>query len=366
VLHVEQVTSKSSVLKGQQVRFDITITNNGDGPARDVLVRADLSPGLKHDPQGNQLELSLAEHSGKAELGPGESLRLPPLVVDAVGGGEHTCTVTVTSPDVVEGDPGAKSVKAVTITEPMLQLALDGPRKRPTDSVGEYTITVTNPGSAPAKEVRVAAKLTGSGRPYRSPGAEWVANQRALVWTIPQVEPDGKPQTFKFRVRFEGVGTFQVHGEATARGGLRELKDCTTSIEGSALVELAISEDLKVLDVGQETVFRIRVHNLGTKEAQQVQVNAELSENLMAIETAGTDLNEQAQTDKATQRQVVFPAIPRVAPGGELVLAIRAEAKAPGLASCRVRLSHQDLPAGSQLEDVANATVTDSGSATRE
>jgi uncharacterized repeat protein (TIGR01451 family) len=366
ILHIEQTVSKSSVRKGQQVRFDVTIVNNGDGPARDVVVRADLSPGLRHDPQGNLLELSLAEQSGKSSLGPGESIQLPALVVDAVSGGEHTCTVTATSPDVVEGDAGAKSVKSVTITEPRLLLTLDGPRKRYTDNIGEYTITLTNPGTAAAREVRIAAKLTGNGRAYPAEGAQWIGSQRTLVWTVPQIEPNSRPLTYKFRVRYEGLGTFQVHTEATARDGLRELKDITTSIEGNALVELAVTEDLKVLDVGQSTVFKIRLHNLGTKEAQQVQVNAELTPTLKAIQTAGTDLNEKAQADEATRTKVVFPTIPRIPPGGEVVLAIEAEAISPGLAACRVFVAHQDLAAGGRLEGVSNATVTDSGAPLKE
>jgi uncharacterized repeat protein (TIGR01451 family) len=361
ILQVEQTVSRSAVRKGQEVRFDITITNNGDGPARNVVVRADLSAGLKHVQQGNLLELSLAEQSGRTVLGPGESIALPPLVVDAVGGGEHTCTVTATSPDVVEGADGAKSVKSVSITEPRLLLTLDGPRKRYTDNIGEYTLTIANPGTAAAKEVRIAAKLTGNGRAYPAEGAQWLASQRTLVWTIPQIEPNSKPQTFKFKVRFEGVGVFQVHGEATARDGLRELKDCTTSIEGNALVELAVTEELKVLDVGQSTVFKIRLHNLGTKDAQQVQVNAELTPTLKAIQTGGTHLEEQAQTDEKTRTKVVFPTIPSIPPGGEVVYAIEAEAISPGLAACRVFVAHQDLVQGGRIEDVVNATITDSG-----
>ena len=37
------------VLKGQPVEFKVTVTNLGDGPARNIAIQAKLSPGLRHD-----------------------------------------------------------------------------------------------------------------------------------------------------------------------------------------------------------------------------------------------------------------------------------------------------------------------------
>ena len=58
--------SVGKVLKGQQVEFNVSIQNTGDGPARNVAIRAKLSPGLKHEsgPKGDEpmvYELTLPE-----------------------------------------------------------------------------------------------------------------------------------------------------------------------------------------------------------------------------------------------------------------------------------------------------------------
>ena len=58
--------SVGKVLKGQQVEFNVSIHNTGDGPARNVAIRAALSPGLKHEsgPKGEEpmvYELTLPE-----------------------------------------------------------------------------------------------------------------------------------------------------------------------------------------------------------------------------------------------------------------------------------------------------------------
>jgi uncharacterized repeat protein (TIGR01451 family) len=361
VLRIEQTASKTTVLKGQQVRFDITVENQGDGPARDVVVRAELTSGLKHEQQGTVLELSLAEQ-GTPVLGPHKTFKLPPLYVDALGGGQQTCTVKVTSPDVAGEGPAAQSVATVNVTEPVLKLALTGSKQRPTESTAEYTITLVNEGTAPAQKVRVSAALVGDGRALPVEGAAWEKASRRWVWNeIPLLEPNGKPYTFPFRVRLGGVGVFQVNAEVAALGLPKEVKSLSTSVEGIADVDMQVTEELRVLDVGQKTIFRIKLRNLGTKEASDVQVSAVVSKNLKVDETAGTD--EKAYLSPETNT-VAFPSIPRLPAGGEMELGISAIGMAPGLASCRVSVSHKDLGNGNVLEDVANATITDS--ATRE
>ena len=37
------------VLKGQTVEFKVSVTNHGDGPARNVTIQAKLTPGLRHE-----------------------------------------------------------------------------------------------------------------------------------------------------------------------------------------------------------------------------------------------------------------------------------------------------------------------------
>ncbi len=339
-LKVEQTVRRAKVLKGEQVQFDITVTNIGDGPARDVLIRAELSRGLRHDPAGNILELPLSDAKvGVTELKPNQTVTLPPLIADTVGGEEQaSCSVVVSSPDVAEN---ATSVKYVTVTEPKLKLTLTGSPKRPTDTIAEYHLTLTNPGTAPAQNVRIVATLQGEGRPTSIPdGAQWNANLRQLSWSMPQLEAGGKPIEYTFQVLLGGVQIFHVNAEARGTGGLRDLSSCQTHVEGYAKMDLDVSEKLGVLDVGQETVFRIKILNEGSKEATNLQVDAQLSENIEAIQTAGTD--KEAVLDP-TSGVVKFPLIERLVPGGELTLWIKAKAKGPGFATCRVFLNHQDL-----------------------
>lgn len=353
-LRVEQMIDKTSVLKGNQIRVDVTVSNTGDGPARNVLIQAELSEGLSHPTEGRILELPIKE------IAPHQTVRLDALVINAMGSGEQTVTVQAESPDVVANPAEAKNEKKVTIVAPMLQLSMTGSELRYTDTDADYSLTIVNPGTAPARDVTVSATLIGDGRIYRNTndGSEWDPKSRRITWKVGQVEAGAQPRTFVFRVRLGGLGLFKVDGVATGQGGLKDFKNVSTSVEGNADVVLDVKEELRFMDVGQDNVFNITIKNLGSKEAKGIQVRAELSDTLEAVETGGTDQN--AGVDRDTRTKVAFPAIARLAPGAELRLGIRAKAKAPGLANCRVFLSHDDLRdfGDAKLEKVAYTKIT--------
>ncbi len=87
-------------------------------------------------------------------------------------------------------------------------------------------------------------------------------------------------------------------------------------------------------------------------------LNAKLSKNLEATATdPGSQDLKEARFNPETG-ELVFPPIPRLGPGKELVLGIKVRAREPlGLATCRVFLAHDDL-GDARLDDVAWTKVT--------
>ena len=79
-LKVEQTATSGKVLKGQPVQFKITISNPGDGPARNVVVQAKLSPGLRHE-SGEPNDQNLFEQTLDL-IEPGQRVVLDALVAD--------------------------------------------------------------------------------------------------------------------------------------------------------------------------------------------------------------------------------------------------------------------------------------------
>jgi len=345
------------VLKGQSVEFKVSVTNNGTGPARNVAIQARLTAGLRHE-SGQHSEEQMLYELALPELMPGQTERLDPLVADAIAGGDQKCTVVAKSPDVVFNKEDAEVTKTVAVVEPKIKLALKGPESRYTDTVGDYEINLENPGSAPARKVRVLVTLPVSGRLVKvPPEARYDSTTRRLYWTIDQLEPNAKAMTFPFQVRMGGMGHYEVRADATGDGGLSGWDRRTTEVVGMPDVDLVVSESKRVLDVGGTTTFQIRLRNYGTKEATNLQVMATLTKNLQA-ETAGGGSKDVTVEISPKKDAVMFGQITKLGPGKEIVLGIlvRVVGEEPKLATCKVFVTHDDLP--DRFEDMAGVKVT--------
>jgi uncharacterized repeat protein (TIGR01451 family) len=337
-LKVEQTVKRSKALSGDQVEFDIFVSNPGTGPARDVVVQATLSAGLKHE-LGKRIEQPIVL------IKPGERKELEPLIVEAVGGGDQSCEVIATSPDVPQATDEAHAIQVVTVIEPMLDVKIKGPATRFTDTVATYTVIVANPGTAVARDVRVKASLPAGGTLIPDTAdaqyhRQYDRYRRYINWNIPQLEPKATV-TLSFGVRLGGIQLYQVAAEAKADGHtpLYDKATCNTDVTGMADVVFQVTEPRRVLDEGEETTFEVRIRNQGTKEAARLLVRAQLSKNLIAAGTGGTDENAKLSADGL----VVFPVIGRLATKGDIVLTIRVKGTKPGIGTCQVSLVHDDL-----------------------
>jgi uncharacterized repeat protein (TIGR01451 family) len=358
-LKVEQKATSGKVLKGQPVQFVTTVTNPGTGPARNVIIQAKLSPGLKES-SGTPNDQNLFEQT-LDQIEPGQRVELGALVADTISEGEQSCLVVAHSSDVTTNPDDARNVATVTVVEPKLKMTVVGDDKRFTDTLANYTITVENPGTATAHNARVLATLPLSGRlvmPVPG-GANWDPATGKLLWKIPQIEPGEKEKvTLTFQVRMGGVGLYQVGAAAKADGGLFANASFNTDVHGLADFEFEILERRRVVDVGDTTKYQIRIKNVGTKEATRLLVRAVLSKNIDPLETNnGTDDRTQAQFNPDKQL-VAFPAIDRLAPGKEIILGVMVKAKEEGLATCHVFLVHDDLKENEALEDMSAFRVT--------
>jgi uncharacterized repeat protein (TIGR01451 family) len=356
----QSVGSSKEVLKGDQVQFNINVANVGDGPARDVVVRAELSPGLKHE-QGQLLELPFKKAFGKTSLGPNESVPLT-LVVDAVASGEQWCKVTATSRDVVPDAPESQNTQTVNVSAADVKLTLRGSTKRPAETLARYTLIVENSGNAPARNVRAAAWVPFGCRLEDDGKAEWKAQIRRLLWTVGQLEPGDKKE-FNFLIRLGKPQSYQV--DAVAEGfssslKLRDEKKLDVQAIGTPRVQYTVTERRQALDVGDETAFVIRVQNQGLSEARNLLFSFELSDQLQFVE-GRADSGPQPQFDAANKRWK-FPVIEQLGAKEQAELTIRAKATKAGHATCNIFLTYEGLD-GNSIQHTAIVPIADAAEA---
>lgn len=360
-IEVVQTPAEGKVLKNKSTEFRISITNTGDGPARNVTVQAKLSPGLRHETgehnEDNSFELPIQE------LGPGQREDLDPLTVDAVQGGAQWCKVSAVSPDVDFDKDTAEISRKVDVVEPKLKMTLTGPDKRYTDTIAPYAITLENPGTAPARNIKILATLGVSGRLVAvPPGAKYDSASRRLQWTLPQLDPNEKPATFPFEVRMGGISAYEINVEARGDNALYVKDRRITDVQGMPDVDLLVRERRRVVDVDGTTTFYVRLRNYGTKEATNLQVSTRVSENLYITELAGGPSSDGKATASEKHDEAMWPTIPKLGPGKEMMLEVKVKVTQPQpkIGTCRVFLWHEDLPKGERLEDMAGVKVQES------
>ena len=354
-LKVEQTVSSAKVNKGQPVEFKIVVQNIGDGPARNVIVQAKLTNGLRHE-SGDSDGQGLFERPLDQPLQPNERVVLEPFVADAILGGEQSFSVEAKSPDVNPGAEEARSTQAVLVVEPKLKMTVAGPAEKYTDTNAKYEISLENPGTATARKVKVVATLPIGGT-LRAvpPGAQYDANTRRLVWSLPQLDPK-EPTKLPFEVRVGGVGVYQVAVEARAEGGLSDQKVQQTNVKGIAFLDCVVTEHKRVIDEGDETVFHVKLTNSGTKEATHLLIKAEFSDN---VRPTNIDLqgHGEARFDKV-HRLLVFPMIDRLGNGKSLDIGIKVKATKAGKAVCRVNVVHDEDSDAEKFDAMATLRVT--------
>ena len=281
-------------------------------------------------------------------------------MADAVVGGLQQCTVTALSDDVEFEKDEAVNTKQIEVVEPKLKLAVNGPDQRYTDTVADYTITLENPGTAPARKVRVMATLPISGKLIKYPkDAQFDRTTSKLYWTIDQIDPGTKAQSLSFQVRMGGIGRYEVLAQAIGEGTLNSKERKATDVVGIADVDLVVSESKRVLDVDGKTTFQIRLRNYGTKDATHLLVTANLSPNLK-FESWGSANQDVKVQQNPKENAVVFQGIDKLGPGKQIDLGIVVSVTSPQprLATCRVSVIHDDLPDNNKFEDMAAVKVT--------
>lgn len=186
---------------GRPAKFDLVVTNKGDGPARDLTITAPLPAGLKFIDasdggklNGTQLAWSLGA------LGAGEKRTLGfTASADKAGQIRTTATAKAACADAsteltveMRGIP-ALSLEVVDLADPV---EVGGSQT--------YTIRVANQGTAPATAVRIECTLPPeeSFVSAEGPGKHAADGQKLTFESIPTLPPG---QALAYRVVVKGV-----------------------------------------------------------------------------------------------------------------------------------------------------------------
>jgi uncharacterized repeat protein (TIGR01451 family) len=202
---------------------------------------------------------------------------------------------------------------------------MEGPAVQYVGTPANYKIRVRNPGDAPAKNVKLTAKLpTGVKFLSGSEGAikETADNGDKVRWTVEQLQP-GEQRHFEMKCSLALSGANRLEIASSADDDLAAAAEAVTRVDAMADLRLEVKDPEGPVPVGSDASYELRIRNRGTKAAENVEV-------LTYFSTGVEPVSADGQTHHISPGQVVFDLIPVIPPAAELVLKVKAKAEVAG------------------------------------
>jgi uncharacterized repeat protein (TIGR01451 family) len=319
-------TAPPKVLIGESLTVGITVSNPGSGPATGVAIEEDVPDGLAHV-AGTQLEYEVGT------LRPGESKRLE-LALRAEKPGVIQNTIVVRG----EGGLAAQHTVQLEVVAPQLAVEVEGPKRRFLERQATYTLQVANPGTAPARDVELAAFLPrGMKFVTTDSQGQYDPAQHAVFWSLEELPPS-KAGAVKLTTLPVEPGEQRLRIESRAERGLTAAGEQVVQVEQSAELLHTVKDTDEVIEVGSETTYEIRVTNTGTKAATNVRLAALMPPGMSAV---GGEGPTRAGSDAT---QVIFEPLARLNPQEEVTYRVTVQGKQQGDHIVRVQLSSDEWP----------------------
>jgi uncharacterized repeat protein (TIGR01451 family) len=327
-------TGPQKVLIGETVAFDITVANSGTGAATGVILEEDVPEGLAHQ-AGNQLEYEIGK------LAPGETRKMR-LTLKAAKAGQIENVLLVRG----DGNLVVKDSISLEVIAPSLQVALSGPKLRYVEREATYEVAVSNPGTAPAKEVALAAYLPkGMKFVAADHQGQYEPRNHAVYWSLEQLPPN-QTGVAKVTVLPVETGEQKLNAEVRAELGLKHNCEKSVQVESTAELQFTVADSADPIEVGTDTTYRITLTNRGSNAATNIRLAVGLPPQLKPLGGDGpTRVAIQGQ-------QVSVDALARLGPGEEALYKLKVQGLQEGPQRIQVQLVTDETPVPVTREEI--------------
>lgn len=302
-----------SVLVGQDFQMNIILENRGNGPAEEVVLLEDVPEGLDFGTGQKELEYPIGT------LRPGEVRQVPlRLRASRVG---HVKNVLVATG---AGKLQAETTVNLRIVSPQLTLSIDGATRKFLKRPATHSITVSNPGSAPALNVQVVARLP-RGLQFSSANnqGQYDPNSHAVVWRLARLDSQKSGVTELVTVPI-AAGKHEIQVQATADPGQQQVASHSLEVEQLSSLYFDIAETSGPVETGSPAAYRVRIVNQGQVPAANVTAQVTFAQGVRPDSANGP---VRAQVNG---QSVIMEPVATLSPGQELTFVIQATAVGPG------------------------------------
>lgn len=321
-MHVE---GPDNLTVGEQTGYVITVHNPGTGVAQNVVIEARVPQGLQHR-SGSVPRIDVGT------LNPGES-RQARLNLSAITGGNYRLAVRA----LADGGLRDEARADVSIAEPRLEVAIDGPDTGSMDKPAEYVVMVTNSGNVPSINVRAKYKIPeGFHFVHADRGGVMRQAEHLVDWFVGTLQPG---ETSEFHVTL----TPGIAGTALHRAGVvsehtsASMASHSVEVKGLPKLSLDVVTAGSSTAVGEETVVQIVIRNESGIAASKVGLFCELPSGLEFIAAAGPSEH------LADNGVVIFRSLAGIEPGETMTYRVKARCVRTGDHRIRARVASESL-----------------------
>jgi uncharacterized repeat protein (TIGR01451 family) len=302
------LSGPTDVLFGQTKVYKLSISNPGNGDAENVTV------GLA--PIGRAGEATGTYRLGRLKAGESKTVDIE-LTARQAG------AITIKAHAFADGPLRAEAAEQVLVRRASLQVEVEAPRVKYAGTAGTYRVKVENAGDAAAENVQVSAVLPPQAKfASASGGGKHEPQEGRVTWNVGSLQP-GAERVFELAAELHAAGDNRMQFTAAADGDLSAAATSSTRVEAIADLKLEVRDPQGPIPVGDEAMYEVRIHNRGTKAAENVDLATFFSEGLEPISADGGPHD-------IGPGQVVFQPIGAIGAGDTAVFHVRARADAAG------------------------------------
>lgn len=320
-----RMTAPSQVMIGEEQRVKIELRNPGSGDATGVMLYENVPEEVRHE-AGPTLEFEIGT------LRPGEIRELE-LILLAEKAGEVLNTLTARA----DGNLQVQQQVEFEVIAPALEVDVVGPDRRYLERPATYQVTVSNPGTAAARDVEIVTKLPKGMRFIRANNmGEYDATTHAIYWSLAEL-PEGEQGTVELVAMPVEAGQQTLEVEGRAQRGLTDQTKRQVLVEGLAAIMFEVKDKEDPIEVGGDTTYEIRVVNQGSKAATNVRVAVNVPSGMQVLAANG-------ETRHVIESGgVLFEPLAQLAPKADSVFHVQVQGVRPGDQRVTVEVDTDDI-----------------------
>ena len=319
--------ANATVLGGDDLRITIEVSNTGTGTARGVELEEDVPTNMRHNSGVSTLGLTVGD------LAPGESERFE-IDLMAVSAGKAINKIRAISTNSATFESSA----TIDVILPKLVLNVEGPRLRYLERQATYRTSVTNSGTAMAKNVELMLYLP-RGMEFNSAANEgtYLPDQHAVAWSLSELSA-GSSATTEVVLLPVQEGDFVLRLQGLSDGVRADAVDKKVQVEGQSELAFTVEDDNDPIETDGLTTYFIRITNTGTRMDNDVQLVVEMPDGSKS-EQVNAPTNHQT-----SQRTIVFAPIPQMQPKDQQIYRVAVRHAKEGVLVLRAQLKSKNRP----------------------